>query len=314
MAAVLTPDWGLYSGPSDACACLGRFVDRACGPDVGVAWLANGTLYPLRAPRRDSGGYGDAVVFELAPTPAPPPPRPVGFWARLETFFGNALTQYGEARIASSQADMAASQAIGAAIGKVFTTHADDGAGVIMDVVCVGLSLALISTGIGALGLLAFGGSVVLTAADGTAYAQEMSGDESGAERTRRQTEIIRVVATIATLPDLAWGGVKAIREFREVRELSRLSRSTATSAESLAARTASAGRAARYADIAERAHLRSQLHSEQIKAAILHEFSPRVAGAIGLLLLGKEELTSKESLLTEFLHRLRAHLVTVHA
>ena len=312
-ATVLTPNWGLYADGPDARECLCRFVDRACGPDVGVAWFANGTLTPLRAPRRDNGGFGDAAVFELGPGPASPPPRPRGFWAKFEAFFSDALQRYGDAELASSQANLAASQALGNALGKLFTSHADDGAGVVLDIVCVGLSVALIFTGIGALGAIAFAGSVVLAGADGIAYAKEMGGDEEGAEAFKKQTEIIRLVATVATLPDLAWGGLKAIREFREVEELSQMSRTTANTAEALAARTSSASRARRYADIAERAHLRTQLRSEQIRAAIVHEFSPRAAGAVGLVLLGREEWKSEQSLLNEFLQRLRAHTVAVH-
>lgn len=95
--------------------------------------------------------------------------------------------------------------------------------------------------------------------------------------------------------------------------ELSQISRTTANTAETLAARTSSASRARRYADIAERAHLRTQLRSEQIRAAIVHEFSPRAAGAVGLVLLGREEWKSEQSLLNEFLRRLRAHTVAVH-
>ena len=304
----------MYGGPADARACLCRFVDQACSPDVGVAWLANGALYPLRAPRRDAGGFGDAVVFELAPMPAPPPPRPVGFLARLEAFFGDALAQYGDAQIATSQANLAASQAIGAALKKVFTSHADDGAGVALDIVCVGLSIALFASGIGALGAVAFAGSLVLASADGFAYAKEMSGDEAGAEEVKKETEAIRLVATVATLPDLAWGGLKAIREFREVIELRQISATTANTAEALAARTTNASRAARYADIAERAHLRSQLRSQQVRGAIMHEFGPRLAGTGGLFLLGREEWTGDESLLNEFLRRIRAHTVAVHA
>ena len=121
-------------------------------------------------------------------------------------------------------------------------------------------------------------------------------------------------MATVATLPDLAWGGAKAIREFREVRELGKVDRMTANTAAALAARTANASRAARYADIAERARLRTQLRSEQIRGAILHEFSPSVAGTRGMFLLGREEWTTDESLLNEFLRRIRVHVVAVHS
>ena len=44
-----------------------------------------------------------------------------------------------------------------------------------------------------------------------------------------------------------------------------------------------------------------------------MHEFSPRVAGSGGLILLGREEWNSEQSLLNEFLRRLRAHTVAVH-
>ena len=189
-------------------------------------------------------------MFELGSVPAPPPPKPKGLLAKFETFFSDAFQRYGEAKITSTEANLAASQALGNAIGKLFSSHADDGVGVALDIVCVGLSVALIFTGVGALGAIAFAGSVVLAGADGIAYAKEMTGDDEGAEAFKKQTETIRLVATVATLPDLAWGGLKAIREFREVEELSRMSSMTANTAEALAARTSSASRAKHYAEL----------------------------------------------------------------
>ncbi len=107
--------------------------------------------------------------------------------AKFEAFFSDALQRCGEAELASSQANLAASQALGNAISKVFTSHADDGLGVALDIVCVGLPVALIFSGIGALGAIAFAGSVVLAGADGIAYAKKISGDDEGAEALKNK-------------------------------------------------------------------------------------------------------------------------------
>ena len=313
MTLALSPIWGPYEGPADARSYLCRFVDKVCAPDVGVAWLACGTLTPLRGPRRDENGFGVVAIFELADAPVPPPPRPTTFWGRLADFFNTAMTQYGEAQIAQGQAQMAAGQALAGAIGKVFGKHGDDAAGVALDIICVGLSIALFASGIGALGFVALGGGVILLGTDTIAYGMELSGDDERAEAFKKRTEVLRIVATVATLPDLAWGGFKAIREFREVQELRQVALATGNTTDALAARTQNAARAARYADIAERARLRAQIMSEQIKGAVLHEFSPRIAGAGSLGLLVREEWLNDESLCHQFLARLHVHCTAAH-
>ena len=212
-----------------------------------------------------------------------------------------------------AQANMAMGQAIVGGVKQIFGRHQDDAAGVALDVLCIALSLALIPTGIGALGVIGLIGGSVLLVTDGYAYGQEMSGDEEGAEATKKKTEVLRIVATVATLPDLAYGGLKAVREFQEIRELRALDRTTASAATSLAERTARAARAEKLGQIAERANLRAKIRSEQIAAMLKLEFTPRVAGSASVSLLLREEITSDESLLHQVMARLQVHTGVVH-
>ena len=314
MSITLTPDWGPYDGINDARMNLCRLVDAVCDPSVGVAWASRDNLYPLRAPRRDDLGFGDAFVFHWPDAPPPPPKRPTALWDRVTAAILNALAAEGNAELASAQAQVEAGRAMADTMSKLLAAHSDDGIGVVFDVVCVGMSVALFASGIGALGLMALGGSLVLLGTDGTTYGLEMAGDEEKAEWFRKTTENVRIIATVATLPDLGWGGLKAVREFQEIRQLRAVARATATTADAMAARTANAARAERYAQVAKRAHLRSQIREEQIRGLLLHEFSPRGAGVGSLGLLFKEELGTDESALHTFLRRLQLHCVATHA
>ncbi len=313
MAVTLTPEWGPYDGMNDARMNLCRLVDTVCDPGVGVAWASADNLYPLRAPRRDGLGFGDALVFHWPDAPPPPPKRPVAVWDRVRAAILNAMAAEGNAELASAQAQAAAGQAMAGALTKIFSRHADDGAGVVFDVVCVGMSLALFASGVGVLGGIALLGGLILLSADGTVYGFELAGDDEAAERVRKNTEVVRIIATVATLPDLGWGGVKAIRELREIRELRAIAQATAKTADTFAARASNASRADQYKAIAARAHLRSQIRSEQIRGMVLHELTPRGAGVGSLGLLFKEELGSDESVLHRFLSRLQIHCTAVH-
>ncbi|WP_419728159.1 hypothetical protein [Lichenicola sp.] len=315
MAIVMSADWGPYANAHDAQLNLSRFVDRAFSPDVGVAWAANGSVYPLRAPRRDGDGYGDVAVFEWRPDASPVvPARPNTFWEETKAVALQALDRLGKAELAQSDAQLAFGKALAAPLMRVLSQNRDDAAGVALDVLCVAFSVGLLVTGIGTLGGIAiFGGSLLLLL-DGTAYGLEMAGDQERAEGLKKRTEIIRLVATLATLPDLAWGGLKAIREYREVRDLAEVSKKTALAADALAARSASAERAKRYAEIAEKARLRSQIRAEQLRGLRLHEMIPRGSGTGSIFLLLKEEFTTDQSVLNRFLRGLQIHCVAVHA
>lgn len=211
------------------------------------------------------------------------------------------------------EGNRAIASAIGVGINRMIHSHQDDAAGVAIDVLCIALAIALLPTGIGVLAGVGLAGGAILLATDGIAYAKEIGGDEEGAEVWKHQTEGLRIAATVMTLPDLAFGGVKAVRELQEIRELRVLDRTTAATAQSLAAKTATAARAERYAQITERANLRAQIRSQQIVAAMKLEITPRIAGSVGTSLLLREEIASNESALRQTMQRLRIHCTGNH-
>ena len=313
MSLNLNADWGPYSGPADARQHLFAFVDKVCAPSVGIVWAAHGSVYALRPPQRDGDGIGEIAIFDWTPAPPPPPRPPAGFWGSLRAFMNRYFEMQAESARIQAEGNMALGRAIGGAIDRMIHNHQDDAAGVALDVLCIALSIALLPTGLGALGVMGLVGGAILLGADGVAYAKEMSGDEEGAEVWKHQTEALRIVATVMTLPDLAFGGLKAIRELQEIRQLRTLDRATATAAEGLAARTARAARAEKFAQIAERANLRAQIRSRQIAAAIKLEITPRAAtvAAIGLLL--REEIAGDESAMKKVFERLRVHCIGTH-
>lgn len=317
MSATLDSTWGPYRSQSDALFSLGRFANRACGPGIGLAWCSGGMLYPLRTPVYDGDGFGDVLTIEWNPPPAHPaklqPAPSAGFWDRLVRMIQRSLEMQGEAEIAQAQAQAQAWNAIAnSPLFKRFGSHADDGVGVALDVIGVVASIALASTGIGALGLLALIGSGALLVADGTIYGTEMAGNDELADRIRKKSEGLRIAATIATLPDLAIGGAKALCELREAEELLQADRTTAQTAQKLSARTATKARAAQYAQIVEKAHLRTQLRMKQIQASMTLEIAPRVAGTAGTSLLIREEVMEETSVLNQVRQWLRMHVVSV--
>ena len=314
MVLPLSSQWGPYRDAFDARTCLGRFVDKVCGPDVGIVWAGAGDIYALRAPRRDSENYGETVVFQWLPAAIVVSHKPPSdFWSRAREFIKDALTAEGKAANIQGQAQIAVGQAVSRVGGRMATSHRDDGLGVALDVVCVGLSLALIPVGIGYIAGMGLVAGCFLLVVDSRSYGLELSGNDEGAEAVKKQTEKWRIIATVAALPDALWGGAKALREFHEVKRLRALDNVTASSAEALVARTTDTSRAKQYEQLAERAHLRSQIRTHQIMASLIHEISPRGAGLGSTVLLLKEEFGSEQSALRSFLQRLQIHCVTAH-
>ena len=313
LPASVTSQWGIYRNATDASSHLCRLVDAVCGPDVGVVWAANGVVFAFRPPCWDENGFGDIAIFEYRPQLPRPKDVPKDFWSRTKAFIEDVMTKVGEAQLAQSEANLAMGRELGNVVKRMLTSHSADGVGVALDVLGVVLSVALLASGIGAIGVLALVGSGVLLAADGSIYALEMGDEEQAAEQLRHKTESLRIIATILTLPDIAWGGVKAIREIREVQELRALDRTTAASAESMAARTSSAARAARYATIADKAHLRCQIRSEALQGLLAHEIAPKLAGVGSTYLLAHDEFTSDHVLEDDYLRGLVIHCVGAH-
>lgn len=309
----LDPIWGPYRDPQDARTMLGSFVDRACGPGVGIAWAAGGHVYPLRAPAMGGGGLRDIAAFQWSPTPPPPPKPPVGFWSRVWAGLQWCVEQEGKAALQEAQANQAMAQGMSQLLSRMVHSHQDDGVGVALDVLAIGLSLALLPTGLGALGLLGLAGGAVLLAADGGAYAMELAGDDEEAEHLKQRTERLRIIATLMTLPDIGWNGFKMVNEMREIQAMRALDRTTAAAAENMATRSANAGRAQRFQQIAERAHLRAQIRSQQLAALFRLEVSARTVGTGSAGLLVREEWLNDESAAHMIARRLQIHASTVH-
>lgn len=313
MTAMMNVEWGPYNDVSEARPYLLRFADRVCDPQIGVCWTANGKIYPLRASHRDGLGFGDTLILQWSPAPAPLPRAPTRFWGKARAFIADVLTAEGNAQIAQSRAQMAMGTAMSQVFNRMSTSHRVDGLGVVLDIVCIGLSLGLVSTGIGFIAGIALAGGTMLLLTDSTAYALELAGEDEGAEKFKSMTEKWRIIATVATLPDGLVGGWSALRELSEINDALSLEKATAVAAGNLGRSTATLDRAARYRQIAERAKLRSQIRTEQIRASITHEIIPRGAGFGSLGLLVNEEVANDDSKLHEFLGRLQLHCVAVH-
>ncbi len=315
MAIPFSATWGPYAGPLQARNCLTGFVDAVCGQDLGVAWASGDAVWPLRAPKADPAGFGQVAVFEWHPAP---PPRqivkPRDLFDRLKDTVEGALAQIGKQQLAQAEAGLAMSQTLAQAIGGIRMQHKADAAGVALDVICVALSIGALATGVGFIGVVALTGGIILLGTDGTAYTVELAGKDGLAETIKKRTEVIRMIATVMTLPDAAWGGLKAIREFQEIRELRTGSQATAAIAANLGKGTANAARASEYAQILEQAQLKAQIRSEQLRGLFLHELTPRATVPASLYLLLREELDNdNHSILASFLQRLTFHVVAVH-
>ena len=308
--ADLSASWGCYSGVADAKRHLCDFVDKVCGPQLGVIWAAEGVLYPLRAPLA-AAGLGEIILFEWTGLPPPTPKPPSSDWGRFKAFVERCLEQEGVAESAQSQAYMEMGQSMDRVLGRMFT-HKSDGVGVGLDILCIALSLALLPTGIGAVGLLGLIGGSALLYMDGKAYAMEMNGEDEAAEAYKRSTESKRLIATAMTLPDIAYGGYQAIRELKEISELRALDRATAASALRHEVRAANASTAQTYAQLAARANLRAQIRTKQIMASLKLEVTPKFGGAGSVGLLVDEEVKSKDSVLNAYVSRLRVHATAV--
>ena len=312
MPLVLGREWGPYHGPADALAYTSKFVDKCCGRDVGIVWVANGAIYPLRAAKPDKDGNRDFVVFEWTyalPRPARPP---TDYWSRVKRFIRHTVERMGENRLAEIKADMAVGQALQQLIGRATSGHAADGTAVALDVLCVALTIvSVVTVGPEVIGLVALGGGVFLLLADSTILGLELSGDEERAEAVKKTTEVPRVLATIATLPDALFVGFRKITELREVTQAIAVDQTTARAAENIGARTANADRARRAEQIAERAHLRMQFRTQQIRGLWYYELAPRAAGLGGAGLLLSDQIRDDKSLLREIAGRLRVHTCT---
>lgn len=317
VTAAVSAKWGPFPGPHEASQRLGSLVDGLLDPQVGVAWSSLGELTPLRKPAYDADGFGDVLVFGWDLNIPPPPPQTPSGWGRFVNFLESALAQMGQAQYEESQAEVAGYQQIGAATASVFkrmfdAKNRDDGLGVGLDILCVGLSLAALATPVGWIGLAAFAGSVTLLAADGAAYGAELSGHDEAAEGIKEQTQVIRVCATLMTLPDAFWGGFKTIKEMEEIRSLRAGSLRTAARADADAMRATNYAR--KYAAIAEKARLRAAARMDKFRFKWVHEMGPRAAGLLGAYPLGVEITDpADKGQVAQFLRQYSFHIVSTH-
>ncbi len=103
--------WGPYIGAGEASAHLIPFTNVALDVKTGIIWTDGRACMVLRQPVLDSNGFGQTLIAQWVPTPPPPPP-PKNLGQRVEAFFENAMTTYGEEQMAEAQANMAMNQAL----------------------------------------------------------------------------------------------------------------------------------------------------------------------------------------------------------
>ena len=319
-----TAQWGPFSGPADAAKRLGAFVDAHLGPEVGIAWAALGGVTPLRRPHFDAAGAGVAVAVQWCAAP-PPPPRPQGVWQNLKALATAAVEFSGENRLAELKSAMMQGAQVKAALDRAFAPeHRSDALGVGLDVLAVAVTLAVGLTGVGAVAEIAFWGGVALLAMDGTAYSMEVAGYDDVADETKKVTEPLRIVATIATLPDALWGGYKIIKELPEIRILKAGSLRTAARAQADATRVAGSvtkeaealrlARAQKYAAIGERANQRAAAYGAKLRSRWALEISPRatLTPASVYLLVDDEIHTKDPGVVAAFLRQYMFHVTAV--
>ena len=295
-----TPHWGPFAGPADAAQRLGVLADTHLGPEVGLAWYGLDGLTPLRRPNFDRSGVGACLVAQWNPSPPPLPVKPQGVWQEIKAAIKSALATYGEAQMAQSEMAMAQGQAMSAMMKAAFGgDRGKDAAGAVLDAVAVGVAILAGLTGVGLVAEVAFGAGVALLLMDGTAYGLEVSGHEDWASTMNKYDEPARVLATLLSLPDAAWGGFKAIKELREVKAVRAGALRVAARSEAEATRVASsatAARAERYAAIGERANKLAAAKAEKLKRTWALDIAPRAGlppPSIALLL--DSEIESKD-------------------
>lgn len=238
-----------------------------------MCWAIGDTLYPLRIPTCDSGGFAETVVVEWSPQPSvfAPKFRHHGVWAHIRDWIDDYLEMQGE--VAQNQAMVAQAEAQ-AARGAFIALERRawsggtkfDTIGVGLDVVAVGLTIGFAS---GGLALIALYAGAVLLFVDGSIWATEMAGYGEAAEDAKSRTAVLRWGLILAALPDAAVGLFNAVKETPDlITSIGELRQErAATQARALKAR-AGAGRMGRQADTAEGAMARARYRAISEKYA----------------------------------------------
>ncbi len=300
--------WGPFDTAPEAAGRLCKFTDAVLDPGFGVAWLNDGRLYALRAPRFDNDGNGQIITYGVRPAPAPSPPPPQGAGARLKAWFWRQMAFQGEMAMQESEANLAMGQAIDKAISTAYRRAVgkdrEDTKGIAFDVAAVAISAFLLLTGTAeVVGIVAAVGGVALLVMDGAAYGTELAGDDEAADKIKDITFPFRCLAMLATLPDAAWNVGKVLAEGGKIAaEAARIdttvSRATAdaarsTRAASSAADMAESGRASaraqKYAAIGERARLKAVAARQKLAAFLTANAAGRALIVPSTALLVKE-------------------------
>ncbi len=331
-----SPIWEPYDSALEASDRLCKFTDAVLDPTFGVAWLSNGTLYALRAPRFDPDGNAQVITFGLRPVPAPPAPPPSGLGERLKAWFWRQMAIQGNIAVQQGQADLAMGEAINGAIAaayrKVVGKYREDTEGIGFDVAAVALSAFLLLTGTAeVLGVVAAVGGVALLVMDGAAYGTELAGDDGTADQIKDVTFPFRCLAMVATLPDAAWNVGKVLAEGgRLSAEAARIdttiSRATTDAARSTRAAAAAGdvvesskatARAHKYAAIGERAQLKAIAARRKLAAFLSANAAGRALIVPSAILLIKEvrddDSKDKRGELNAWLSRYVFHVSSVH-
>ena len=333
MAAI----WGIYDNAADAAACVGSFADSVLDPGTGIAWLNNGTLYALRPPRFDGNGNGLILTLQHDTTAAVRKAiAPAGLGQRLKNWFMKQMALQGQAEMQQAQAELAAGKAVDgfvtAAYRRAVGKDRSDTEGMAIDIVCVALSVVLIATG-GAevLGVIALAGGVAMLLMDGTAYVQELAGDDEMAERTKDATFDYRLLAMVAALPDAVWNVGKVLAEgSKMISEAARIDTVVSRAAGDAARSGAAAGRATetleanraaarakRYAEIGEKARTRAAAARLRLRLYLTEQAASRVLIPPSMLLLAKElredDAQDRRQALNGMLQHMSFHVSSVH-
>ncbi len=316
--------WGPFRGPSDAAQRLSGFANVHVGPEVGICWASRGMLVPIRRPQYDPNGYGSVMIVQFDDSSPVHPGAPLGFFGSIGRAFSDAMERYGEAELQNAQMQRAQAQMISNALGRVWEKkNRSDGVGVLLDVLAVGLTVAALGTGIGALAFVGLMGGCALLSMDGYAYAAEIAGYDEYAESVKRVTAGPRLIATAMTLPDAAWGGYKVVREMVELKSLRAASMVTAGRAQAQAARVARGADglaeaqrlsyARRYAEIGEHARARAASKAARLRSMWVHEVTPRatVPGSV-YLLLDDELKPDNQDMVARYMRQYAFHVTAV--
>lgn len=228
-----------YKGAHDALAHLGPYADATVGHGCGISYSDGRLVSVLRRPTGSQHAWLNVWRRNVsAPHPIPAKHQDTGFWHGVGEFFEHAIEAYGEQQMRQAEMEAAGSRAMADAIDrhvwqpahawllkhKVFADAlavTADVVGVIAGVVVICVAGPEIAVGAAIVGGLAITGSAVLAVIDGNVLAAEMNGDEAKVKRIEGSETVqwIRIIATAATLPDMAVGGVQAIRDVGKLPE-----------------------------------------------------------------------------------------------